>query len=65
MTLAFAGTIPLSVLAGAIVVQWFSKSAYEAIATPLTYVIVNFLKKREGLDVFDYDTRFNPLLFGE
>jgi uncharacterized integral membrane protein (TIGR00697 family) len=65
MTLAFAGTIPLSVLAGAIVVQWLSKSAYEAIATPLTYVIVNFLKKREGLDVFDYDTRFNPLLFGE
>jgi len=64
MTLAFVGTIPLSVLAGAIVVQWLSKSAYEAIATPLTYGIVNFLKKREGLDVFDYGTRFNPLLFG-
>ena len=65
MTLAFIGTIPLTVLAGAIVVQWLSKSAYEAIITPLTYVLVNFLKKREGLDVFDTDTRFNPLLFGE
>jgi uncharacterized integral membrane protein (TIGR00697 family) len=65
MTLAFAGTIPLTVLAGAVVVQWLSKSVYEAIATPLTYGAVNFLKKREGLDVFDYDTRFNPLLFGE
>jgi uncharacterized integral membrane protein (TIGR00697 family) len=65
MTLAFIGTIPLTVLAGAIVAQWFSKSVYEAIITPLTYVLVNFLKKREGLDVFDTDTRFNPLLFGE
>jgi len=65
MTLAFAGTIPLSGLGVAIVVQWLSKSIYEAIATPLTYGVVTFLKKREGLDVFDYGTRFNPLLIGE
>jgi len=64
MTLAFVGTIPSTDLAGAVVVQWLSKSAYEAIATPLTYGVVNFLKKREGLDVFDDDTRFNPLRFG-
>jgi len=65
MTLAFIGTIPLPILSGAILVQWFSKSAYEAIVTPLTYGVVNFLKKREGIDVFDYGTRFNPFLFGE
>jgi queuosine precursor transporter len=65
MTLAFIGTIPLTVLSGAIVAQWLFKSAYEAIVTPLTYGVVNFLKKREGMDVFDYDTRFNPFLFGE
>jgi uncharacterized integral membrane protein (TIGR00697 family) len=65
MTLAFVGTIPLTVLAGAIMVQWLFKSAYEAIATPLTYGVVNFLKKRDGLDVFDTDTRFNPFLFRE
>lgn len=65
MTLAFMGTIPLSVLTGAIVVQWLSKSAYEAIATPLTYGVVNFLKKKERLDIFDHDTRFNPFLFRE
>lgn len=39
MTLAFIGTIPLTVLAGAIVAQWLSKSVYEAIITPLTYVL--------------------------
>jgi hypothetical protein len=65
MTLAFVGTIPLTALTGAIVAQWLSKSAYEAIATPLTYGAVNFLKKKEGLDTFDYDTRFSPLLFRE
>lgn len=65
MTLAFSGTIPLTGLANAIVVQWLSKSGYEAIATPLTYGAVNFLKKKEGLDAFDYDTQFNPLLIRE
>ncbi len=65
MTLAFAGTIPLTALTGAIVVQWLSKSAYEAIVTPLTYGAVSFLKKKEGLDTFDYDTRFSPLSFRE
>jgi uncharacterized integral membrane protein (TIGR00697 family) len=65
MTLAFLGTIPAGTLMSTIVVQWLSKSAYEAIVTPLTYRVVNFLKKKERLEVFDYDTRFNPLLFRE
>lgn len=65
MTLAFAGTMPAGALLSAILAQWLVKSAYEAVVTPLTYIVVNFLKRKEGLDVFDYDTRFNPLLFGE
>ncbi|NWG03002.1 MAG: queuosine precursor transporter [Syntrophaceae bacterium] len=65
MSLAFVGTIPLSILGSAIVIQWLFKSAFEAIVTPLTYGVVNFLKKREGKDVFDLDIRFNPFLFGE
>jgi uncharacterized integral membrane protein (TIGR00697 family) len=65
MTLAFVGTIPMAALLLAILTQWLVKSAYEAAATPLTYIVVNFLKRKEGLDVFDYDTKFNPLLLGE
>jgi len=65
ITLAFVGTIPLGALASAIVTQWLAKSAYEAAVTPLTYGVVNFLKRQEGLDVYDYDTRFNPLLVTE
>jgi len=65
ITLAFVGTIPLAGLASAIVTQWLAKSIYEAAVTPLTYGVVNFLKRQEGLDVYDYDTRFNPLLLGD
>jgi uncharacterized integral membrane protein (TIGR00697 family) len=65
MTLAFVGTIPGVALLLAILTQWLVKSAYEAVVTPLTYVVVSFLKRKEGLDVFDYGTKFNPLLFGE
>lgn len=61
MTLAFAGTIPDAQLAAAIITQWLFKTAYEVAATPLTYQVVNSLKRREGLDVFDRGTRFNPL----
>jgi hypothetical protein len=42
-----------------------AKSAYEVVATPLTYKVVHFLKRREGLDVYNYETRFNPLLVNE
>ncbi len=62
IVLAFAGTMPGDVLLWAVVTQWLMKSVYEAAVTPFTYLVVNFLKKREGIDVYDRDTRFNPLL---
>jgi uncharacterized integral membrane protein (TIGR00697 family) len=61
MTIAFVGEIPATGLLSAIVTQWLAKSVYEAAVTPLTYGLVKFLKKREGVDAYDYDTRFNPL----
>ena len=61
ITLAFAGVIPASAIIAAILGQWFVKSAYEAAATPLTYAVVGYLKKAASLDVYDTDTRFNPL----
>ena len=65
ITLAFVGTIPATELVSVIITQWLAKSAYEAAITPLTYVVVNFLKRKERMDVFDYETRFNPLLIEE
>jgi len=65
MTIAFVGEIPATGLVSAIGTQWLAKSVYEAAVTPWTYALVKFLKKREGLDVYDDDTRFNPLSFGK
>jgi uncharacterized integral membrane protein (TIGR00697 family) len=39
---------------------YVAKVLYEAAATPLTYLIVNGLKKAEGVDVYDVGTDFNP-----
>jgi len=61
ISLAFVGIMPFRALLSAIVAQWLVKSVYEAVATPITYAVVNLLKRKEGLDVFDYETRFNPL----
>jgi len=60
ISLGFINVIPLWALATAIVTQWLFKSIYEVLATPLTYLVVNFIKRKEGVDVYDYNTRFNP-----
>ncbi len=65
ITLAFAGVIPPEAMVAAIVTQWLVKSAYEAAATPLTYAVVGYLKRSEGVDVYDRDTRFSPLAFSD
>ena len=62
MTIAFTGQIPLGGLVSAIVTQWLAKSAYEAAVTPFTYLVVRFLKRREGQDTYDTETRFNPFV---
>ena len=64
ITLAFVGTAGLD-LPQSIAVQWAFKSLYEIAATPLTYAIVAYLKRREGLDTYDNDTNFNPVLITE
>ena len=62
VSIAFAGTG--GGLLNPILTTWAIKVAYETLATPLTYAIVNYLKRREGIDVFDRDTDFKPLAFG-
>ena len=62
VVIAFAGVLPSEILIATMVTQWLVKSGYEVVATPLTYLAVGFLKARDGVDVYDRDTRFNPLL---
>ena len=48
-----------------IITGYLLKVAYEVIATPVTYMVVNWLKRREGVDTFDSHTNFNPFKFAE
>ena len=59
ITLAFIGTP--SFMPVLILYHWLAKTAIEALATPLTYVVVNFLKNKEAIDTYDHETDFNPL----
>lgn len=43
-----------------LVTQWVLKVSWEALLTPVTYAVVGFLKRREGIDVFDEHTDFTP-----
>lgn len=59
ITVAFAGTG--AGLLNPIVTTWLIKIGWETAATPFTYALVNFLKRREGVDVFDRETRLTPI----
>ena len=65
VTIAFSGILPAGALVSAIVTQWLFKVGYEVLATPATYAVVNFLKRKEGIDVFDRDTSLNPLALAD
>jgi uncharacterized integral membrane protein (TIGR00697 family) len=60
MVLAFAGQVPAGAIFKLIVSSYLGKVLYEVLATPVTYVVVNFLKRREGIDTFDRGISFNP-----
>jgi len=61
--IGFYGVISGAILLMAILSGYIFKVAYEAAATPITYKIVGFLKKAEGIDHYDYNTRFSPFSF--
>lgn len=54
---------PLGEIANLIFSGYVFKVTYEVVATPLTYVIVNSLKRAEGVNFFDRATNFNPFAF--
>ncbi|MBU0517498.1 queuosine precursor transporter [bacterium] len=58
--IAFAGTLPGDLLMAIIISNYIFKVGIEIAATPATYKLVGFLKKREEIDVYDRETNFNP-----
>ncbi len=62
--IAYFGILPGSVILQIALTQYLLKLTYETVATPLTYFVVNKLKKAEGIDVYDTNTNFTPFKFG-
>jgi uncharacterized PurR-regulated membrane protein YhhQ (DUF165 family) len=58
--LAFYGLWDNETLLKVLLTQWALKVSWEAILTPFTYAVVGFLKRREGVDVYDEATDFTP-----
>ncbi len=64
MAIGFGGTAPVWTLVRNAASAYLVKVVYEVVATPLTYVVVGFLKRSEGIDAFDYKSNFNPFHLG-
>ncbi len=60
-----SGIWPLPVALNAMVSAWLAKTAYEILATPLTYLVVGWLKRVEQMDAYDAPRSLNPFgVFG-
>ena len=58
--LALYGRVDNETLVTLVLTQWILKVAWEALLTPFTYAVIGWLKRREGVDVYDEKTDFTP-----
>jgi uncharacterized integral membrane protein (TIGR00697 family) len=58
--IAFIGIWEGQTILKVIAFNWLMKVTVEVVFTPLTYAVVGFLKRHEGVDTFDEGTHFNP-----
>ena len=58
--IAFYGIWTNQALASVILFNWLLKVTVEVVATPLTYAVVGWLKRAEGVDTYDRHTHFTP-----
>lgn len=63
--LAFFGVWPIELVVAVMASNYALKVGWEALLTPVTYRIVGWLKRAEGVDVFDRGTDFNPFRITE
>jgi len=57
---AFLFILPYATLLTIIATMYSAKLAYEIGMLPITYRIANYLKKKDQIDYYDYETNFNP-----
>jgi queuosine precursor transporter len=57
------GVFPWSLFWSLTITNYIFKLIVEVVVTPITYWVVNTLKRREGVDIFDEDTNLSPFKF--
>jgi queuosine precursor transporter len=57
------GVFPMSLFWSLTITNYIFKLIIEVVVTPITYWVVNTLKRHEGVDVFDTDTNLTPFKF--
>lgn len=58
--LAFYGAWATDQVITVMITNWLLKVSWEVVLTPVTYAVVGWLKRREGVEVFDTATDFTP-----
>ena len=62
--LAFWGVWENSQVVTVMITNWALKVGWEVVLTPVTYAVVGWLKRHEGVDLFDEGTNFTPFKAG-
>ena len=58
--LAFGGIWSNEQVFSVMITNWLLKVGWEVVLTPVTYGVVGWLKRKEGVDIFDEGTNFSP-----
>ncbi|MCQ2405883.1 MAG: queuosine precursor transporter [Oscillospiraceae bacterium] len=61
IVISFWGTMDNATVMNMILFQYLFKVGYEVIFTPVTYAVVAFLKRVEGIDTYDYNIKYHIL----
>ncbi|MDE2431060.1 MAG: VUT family protein, partial [Burkholderiales bacterium] len=58
--IAFYGIWSTEQVIAVAIAQYILKTSWEVVMTPVTYKVVNFLKRKEDEDYYDRNTNFTP-----
>ena len=65
LVVAFGGVFSNDLLLELFIDGYIIKVVIEFVLTPVTYFIINWLKREEGVDIYDRETNFNPFAIRE
>lgn len=61
--IVFYGVVGLKLIVTIVIVEIVFKIMYEVLMLPITTRIIRYLKKKDAVDYYDFDTKFNPFSF--